>query len=500
MTRQAFSRIADAAMSASTAFTSVPEPLRRPLPPAPEYPLDALGSLLCDAARRIHDVVQAPAAICGQAILAAASLAVQAHANVTLSGSVEPLSLWHVTIAASGERKSAVDRWALLAHVDHEKAQLTQRQLEKATYDVKLAAHTAAARRAEKGKDVAAIRAALEAVGQPPEAPLLPWLLLSEPTMEGLHKAFQYGQPSMGLFNDDAGDFLGGHAMNKDNRAKSAAGLSKLWDDGRFDRVRAGDGATKYYGRRFAMHLMVQPIIAECLLSDDVLTGQGFLARCLLAWPKSTIGTRQYQDVDLSHDAALERYWARMRDLLAAMPTMVTGSRNELSPRVLTLAPDAMAYWIEVKDAIEAAMLGTYAGIHAWASKGGSQVARIAGVLSLVENPDTGVIQRDAVERAATLVMYHLDEAARIVGTASVPPRVRHAELLRDWCRETERALLYSSDALRNGPNAIRTQEAFTAAVALLEETGWAQWIEGGAMIEGKRRAKVWRIRVEAEE
>ncbi len=491
---------AEPVMPGPSTFASAPEPLRRPLPPAPDYPLDALGPLLGDAARRIHDVVQAPAAICGQSILAAASLAVQAHADVNLSGSVEPLSLWHVTIAASGERKSAADRWALHAHYAHEKAQATQWQHVKASHDLDLTAYDAASRKAQKGKDRAAIREALEAIGQPPEAPLLPWLMLSEPTMEGLHKAFQFGQPSMGLFNDDAGDFLGGHAMNKDNRAKSAAGFSKLWDDGRFDRVRAGDGAAKYYGRRLALHLMVQPVIAEGVLSDDVLTGQGFLARCLLAWPLSTIGTRQYQDIDLSHDPALERYWTRMRDLLAAKPTMATGSRNELSPRVLVLTPDAMAHWIDVKDAIEAGMRGTYAGIHAWASKGGSQVARIAGVLTLAESPDAGVIQREAVERAAILAMYHLDEAARIVGTASVPVRVRHAELLRDWCRETGRTLLYSSDALRNGPNAIRTQDAFTDAVALLEETGWAQWIEGGAEIDGKRRAKVWSIRVEAEE
>ena len=84
-------------------------------------------------------------------------------------------------------------------------------------------------------------------------------------------------------------------AVNKDNRTKSAASFSKLWDNGRFDRVRAGDGAAKYHGRRLALHLMVQPIIAESVLSDDVLTGQGFLARCLLAWPASTIDTFQWE-------------------------------------------------------------------------------------------------------------------------------------------------------------------------------------------------------------
>jgi hypothetical protein len=484
-------------------FASAPEPLRRPLPPALEYPLDALGLLLGDAAKRIHAVVQAPAGLCGQSILAAASLAVQSHADVSISGSVEPLSLWHVSIGASGERKSAADKWALSAHVEFEHEQAEAWRLAMVVHEIEMSAWKAAERTASQSNKkggAEAIRTALQALGAPPDSPLLPWLLLSEPTMEGLHKAYQYGRPGIGLFNDDAGDFLGGHAMNRDNRTKSAASFSKLWDNGRFDRVRAGDGAAKYYGRRLALHLMVQPIIAESVLSDDVLTGQGFLARCLLAWPTSTIGTREYQDVDLSDDPELARYWVRMRDLLAAAPPLRQGTRNELQPRVLTLARDAMAYWIDVKNAIEAAMLGDYAGIHAWASKGGSQVARIAGVLTLAENPDAGVIHRETVERATALCMYHLDEAARIVGTASAPAPIKHAELLRAWCWATGRTLLYSSDALRNGPNPIRTVEAFTAAAEQLEATGWAAWVKDGAELDGKHRARVWRMRPEVDQ
>ena len=69
--------------------------------------------------------------------------------------------------------------------------------------------------------------------------------------------------------------------------------------------MRAADGAAKYFGRRLALHLMMQPVIAETILSDNVLTGQGFLARSLLAWPTSTIGSRQYVEVDLAADPAI---------------------------------------------------------------------------------------------------------------------------------------------------------------------------------------------------
>ena len=473
-----------------------PEPLRRPLPPAEPYPLDALGDVLGGAARAIHRVVQAPAGLCGQSILSAASLAAQPHADVVIDGRREPLSLWHVTVGDSGERKSGADRWALQAHRDVERSDADAYRQAMASHEVALSAHKAAARAAEKGKDADAIRASLHKLGPPPESPLSPLLLVPEATLEGLHKLYQSGRPSLGLFNDDAGDFLDGHAMSRDNRTKSAAGFSKLWDSGEFARIRAGDGAAKFYGRRLAMHVMVQPVIAERVLSDDVLTGQGFLPRCLVAWPASTVGTRSYCDADLSRDPALARYWSRMRDLLTAPLPLREGSRNELEPRALPLAPDAKALWVGVHNAIEADMAGEFASVRAWASKAASQVARIAAVLTLVEEPDATAIRAETVGRAALLAMYHLREAARIAGTASVPAKVKHAEALLSWCRETGRTRVYSSDALRHGPGCIRTNEAFTAAVEVLEAAGWVDYMEGGAQLDGKQRARVWCVRM----
>ena len=74
------------------------------------FPVDALGDVLGAAARAIHDRVQAPLAICSQSVLAAAALAVQAHADVQLPmGHVRPVSDFFVTVAETGARKSASD-------------------------------------------------------------------------------------------------------------------------------------------------------------------------------------------------------------------------------------------------------------------------------------------------------------------------------------------------------------------------------------------------------
>ena len=50
-----------------------PRPLMREPPPADPFPVHALGDVLGAAAAAIHDRVQAPIAICGQSVLAAAA-------------------------------------------------------------------------------------------------------------------------------------------------------------------------------------------------------------------------------------------------------------------------------------------------------------------------------------------------------------------------------------------------------------------------------------------
>jgi hypothetical protein len=89
-----------------------PRPLTRELPPAHPFPAGALGDALGAAAQAIHDRVQTPLAICGQSVLAAAALAVQAHADVVLPiglGQSRPLSICLFSIAATGERKTAYE-------------------------------------------------------------------------------------------------------------------------------------------------------------------------------------------------------------------------------------------------------------------------------------------------------------------------------------------------------------------------------------------------------
>ena len=481
------------------AWASEPEPLRRPVPAPEPYPLNELGPILAPAAESLRRVIQAPDAVCGASILAAASLAVQAQADVDIDGRIIPLSLWLLSVAESGERKSAVDAEAMRAAREYEKAMVAAADpllVEHAARMTEWDARVGAAKKACGKAKGSGLADALREIGPAPPAPLLPRVIVGDFTAEGLAKLLAAGLPSVGAFTDEAALVLGGHGMTKETVMRTAATLCKLWDGGTLDRVRAQEGAVKLYGRRLALHMMAQPVIAQRALANDVLAGQGFLARCLLSWPQSTAGRRAYCAESLADDPAMGRLTHRLDELHRLPLPLADYDRQELKPRRLRLSEAAKNDWVQLHDAVEREMRPgrRFAGVRAWASKTPEQVARIAGVLAMVIDCNATEIDVDTLGKAAELALWHLGEAARLADTAELSQEVRDAEALLAWCHETGRRLMYSRDALRLGPARIRERETFMLAMGELERAGWAAPVEGGAVLDGSHRRNVWNI------
>jgi Protein of unknown function (DUF3987) len=233
-------------------------------------------------------------------------------------GKPTPLSLNALTITESGDRKSSTDNLAIRSiHAYQHKLWIAYQEANKAYWEA-LENYTDISKEDRSGKEK-------------PTEPRAPFILVDEPTLEGIHRAFKEGRPSLGLFNDEGGQFIGGHAMNKDNMLKTIAGLSKLWDGRCVSRVRGGrDESYLLYGKRFACHLMVQPIVVNPLLADKLLLGQGLLARFLITQPASLAGTRLYRDGDPSTDERLGLYWKRVTAWLEK--PMPENEKNELTP------------------------------------------------------------------------------------------------------------------------------------------------------------------------
>lgn len=461
---------------------SLPEPL--PLLPELEkaalYPIQALGELLGGAAQAIVEAVQVPDALAAQSILSAAAMAAQAHGNAQRAGQQIPLSLFALTVAESGDRKSAADRLALQAHQQHQRELLAQHKAEAKEYRNKRDAfQKARSNILDKAKgDPEAVADELGNLLEP-EAPPEPFILSEEPTLEGLQKSLLRGYPSQGLFSDEGGQFFGGHATKPENALKSVAGLSKLWDGAPISRTRASEGeSSARYGCRLSAHLMIQPIVATEVLSNPIMQGQGFLARFLIAWPESLAGTRFYRDADPSRDARLGRYWQRMARLLAQEPGK--DENGELAPPMLVLEPAALAAWITEHDAIERqlGLGGHMQEIKPTAAKGAENLLRIAGVFAVVEGKPTICVE--LIERAGELVRWYLTEALRLTNPSKIDAQLLQAQKLLDWLLSNQR---YSFDARtlqREGPPFIRkSAKQRDSILALLVEYRWLNTIDG---------------------
>lgn len=478
-----------------------PQPLLREIPPGQSYPAEALGALQ-EAVVAVHDISQAPIAIAAQSALSVASLAVQGFANVETLGGDAPCSLFCLTIAESGERKSTCDRLLMRGAREYEHEQ--DRIYKPALAEYLTAKELWEAKRKRlmgeiAGKDpikAMAAEADMRAMGPEPDAPLVPALLVQEPTLEGVVKLLLIGRPSLGLFSDEAGGFIGGHAMGADNRLKTIAGLSKLWDGDPFSRNRAGDGNATLYGRRFAAHLMAQPVAARPLMADPQASGQGFLARFLVTEPPSAIGTRLRRGHAPESERAVSAFAARLRTILET-PLPTDENPQELTPERLPLSKGAKELLWRFYTAAEAAQGpgGPMEHVKPYASKSAEQACRIAGVLSLWENLDVREVTPEAMGWGVTLAQFYLDEARRLADAGAVSEGTAKAEALRKWLLESwPHDEVATSEILTMGPNALRERAKLNEPLAALVKAGWLVLLPAGTMVRGKARREAYRI------
>lgn len=471
-----------------------PFPLQRKIPSAAHYPIDALGQLLGTVTRDIQRIVRAPDAICAQSVLAAAAWAVQGHANIEIEGRLNPLSLFFCTVGATGERKTAVDDIALAPHLDYEKKLHYDYSDQQKKWERFKCAWEKSKTQALKGKTLQARQDELAALGELPPKPLQPLLKITEPSYEGIYKLLMGGQPSVGLFTSEGGQFVGGHAMNQDNALKTASGLSSLWDNGCADRVRSGDGASKLYGRRISIHLMLQPIVAEMLLSNRVLAEQGLLSRFLMAWPESTVGNRPYVTENPYSTPGHNAYTQRISEIWDRELPVSEGTLNELLPRRLKLSPEAKRQWIAYHDSVDrdASKGRRFEPIRGPANKAAEQALRIAGVLTLIADIEAREVDLPQLQAGIELAEFYLGEALRINEAGITDPDILLAEKTLQWFKE--KPFVYKSEIYQLGPNPISTAASATRIAKILEDHGhWAK-VEGGMVLDGRHRRDVWMV------
>jgi hypothetical protein len=440
------------------------------------YPIDQVPDEIAIAIGSIAYLTQAPSALCGQSVLAAVNFAVQAHFDVQTDYGPRPLSEFFITLGQSGERKSSVDKLALQGYADWEAEQFIDYDSRKADRQAEIDQweQDKAAILKDKALDKRKKAMAIEDLGDRPRLPLLPKRLVREPTQQGLIKLYSQGFPSLGMFSDEAGSFLGGYAMNKDNSLHMAASLSDLWDAKPLERIRAGEDLGLLFGRRLASHLMLQPSVATKLLDSPIFSGQGLTARMLVACPESTVGQRLHRRTaeERAHEATSRKYVhqfaQRIKRCLETLYPHKEGDIQQLAPMAMRMTDDARAIWLDWTDEVErqSAPGGLLVPIVSLANKAGEHAARLAGTMAAFQYLNgTGhkdVIEVEDMRCGLELMNYYLGQTLGLLGTLDdETEESRDYELLDKWVQEwgmTEAFVCYTNIA-NDGPRRLRKRK-----------------------------------------
>lgn len=474
-----------------------PQPLVREIKAGDTYPVDALGPLKGDV-EYVQGRTLAPIAIPAQSALAVASLAVMGFADVETLIGRSPTALYFLSIANSGERKSSCDSFfmkpirAFESEAAHQQAKAMDSWADESA--IWKAKHGDLIKEAKLGDELA--KQGLKDLGPAPVPPPSGDLVVTEPTYEGLTRAFKEGRPALGIFADEGGQFLGGNAMNSDNRLKTLAALNSLWGGDPIKRTRQGDGSYTLAGRRLSIHLMIQPVVAKVFMADPQTVDTGFLPRFLITHPVSTIGTRLQAEVRGDSFFGMGAFECRLSTILDTKLPMDERTL-ELKPRLLALSADAKQMLSAYSDEVELKQGPDqpYRNITGFASKSAEQAARLAGVMTLWDDLQAREVTAETMQNCITLARYYLVEADRLISGAMVDAEIDRTEKLRVWLMETwKEPGITNRDVVQSGPNAVRDTKTAKKALQMLADNGWLVALPKGTVIRGSARSQAWRV------
>ena len=421
---------------------------------APAYPVEALGPL-ASACEAIASAGQVQPAMVGQCLLGAASLLTQGLHNVATLAGNRPLSLYLLTLGDSGDGKSTAQDAALRPVNEWQRA--------------------VAKRYTEDLKEFDRLKGNRKKGDDPPEVPDSPYRLVADATVEGLRRDLDTGPCSQGVFSDEAAAILSGYGMSADHRSKTAGVFSKLWDAGHLSVSRATGPRVERYGRRIALHWLIQPMAASESTGDPLLSALGFWPRFLVAWPDPQ-APRLARDFRPELLPDVGAYWQRCADLLA-----IKLNDDATDCPVIPLADAARELLGKAFERFEIdGRRGGLQCIKPFVVRATEQACRVAGVLAAFDSRP--VVTLDAARGALALVTYSLKTWRAIIDEGAADPRGAHALRLFEWLTGKPDWRESLSVIVNAGPACVRSKSTRDAAIGMLQEFGLVEVIGGAAL------------------
>lgn len=453
----------------------------------PPYPLNAFHLIVADAACEVRYNVKAPDAMIGLSCLTAMSVTCMGLISVRLpTGQVRPVSLNTLTVADSGERKTATDNLMMGKVLERDDmrakkyvADLADYQAEKSVWDAVRTAYVRdIANAVRNGESIDLLRARLaDHIKEKPIKPRLRRLVRQDITGRAIADAIEGEYELIALLSNEGDIILRSNAM------RQMGLLNMLWDAASVISVDRVQESIIARNARGTVSLMVQDAVLKDYIErhGKVVRGSGHWARYLVAWPASTQGYRfmTYTDAVWEH---LPKFQARVAELLDEYDRR--REAGELEPEIIEFSDEARAKWIASANLVEADLQPMHylSDVKDFASKAMEIAGRIAALFHKFSGQE-GKISVDTFQRAFRFVEWHLHEFKRIFSPQRVIPQVQiDAQALEDYIGRAYASQGWTwvrkNEVLRNGP--IREARRLDAALKYLAAMGYVSEFQNG--------------------
>ena len=260
-----------------------PTPLPKKTSQNNPYPIHAFGDDLGAVVKQCAYYAQVPLSWAGQSVLGALSTVGQCFIDAPLLlGKYTPVNLWLLTQGKSGAGKTALQDLTYNGIY-----QFTE--CENKRFEQQIQAYN----------EYQSLPPKQRKEFTEPKEPIDLTPIFTDATIEKILDRYVHdGIKNLSLVSDDGGKFFHGHSMKSDTAGSSLASLTNIHSSGRVDKSRVGSNKTaskfkqknKAYRCRLSMDIAVQPVIMQGVMSDSLMTEQGFLARFLVCYEPSLMG------------------------------------------------------------------------------------------------------------------------------------------------------------------------------------------------------------------
>ena len=409
--------------------------ITRPLSPLPPpLPLDALAPVLRQQVTSVASSIEVPSDIPALLSLVSVSACIGGKFELLINDSwlSEFSVLYGLCIAASGERKSDAFKFMTRPISDwerdkrdavREKFEYAQEMVRVRIDQVKKARNCVVNGTSDNAEDE--LEDALNNLHTAKQKVLeLDHTLIAEDiTTEAMNQCMQASNGRMALLSAEGGvlKILDGRYSDGKSCIEE---VKKGWSGERIIVSRASGKAIDIPRAAITIGICLQPNVLDDLSNKRSMRNEGFLARCLYAQPQSLVGFRKVRNQVARDMAADSQYEFALRRLLDVPWCEEDG---KLTTWPMEFTEDAVDVLLDYAEEVEPQMAGgrRLGGIADWANKAHGQVARIAGLQTLVtracvEGPLVltelfSPIEKQAVQDAVRLVRSFEDHALYVL-------------------------------------------------------------------------------------